>query len=152
MRRSALTEDIGARPYAHLLLHPYPPQLETQTPLDDGDELHIRPLLPEDAEAADQFLDLVSNQSLYQRFLHPMPGLDDQTLTQLTQLNLHEEMALLAAVEPRHVPVGVARYAREGDDCNFAILIADPWQGKGIGRRLLSRLIEVAKGLRVSVI
>jgi acetyltransferase len=140
-----LTEDSSTHPYGHLLLHPYPTLLETRAVLDDGDELHIRPLLPEDAEAADQFLDMVSDQSLYQRFLHPVPGLDDQMLTQLTQLNLHEEMALLAAIEPRHVPAGVARYARDGEDCNFAILIADPWQGKGIGRRLLSRLIEVAK-------
>ena len=140
-----LSDDYRTQPYAHLLLHPYPPLLETRTAIGDGDELHIRALLPEDAEAADQFLDMVSNQSLYQRFLHPVPGLDDQMLTQLTQLNLHEEMALLAAIEPRHVPAGVARYAREGEDCNFAILIADPWQGKGIGRRLLTRLIEVAK-------
>jgi len=42
--------------------------------------------------------------------------------------------------------LGVARYVRDrsGDAAEFAIVIADAWQGRGIGRRLLAKLIEAA--------
>jgi GNAT superfamily N-acetyltransferase len=45
--------------------------------------------------------------------------------------------------------IGVARYVRESGDersCEFAIVIADAWQGRGIGRRLMAKLIAVARG------
>ena len=43
--------------------------------------------------------------------------------------------------------LGVARYVRDhdNDDAEFAIVIADAWQGRGIGRRLLAKLIEAAR-------
>ena len=43
--------------------------------------------------------------------------------------------------------IGVARYVKNNDEsAEFAIVIADAWQGRGIGKRLLSELIEVARG------
>ena len=48
--------------------------------------------------------------------------------------------------------IGVARYVRDKkqDSAEFAIVVADAWQGRGIGKRLLAKLIEVARrrGLR----
>jgi acetyltransferase len=48
--------------------------------------------------------------------------------------------------------IGVARYVLDKNDesAEFAIVVADAWQGRGIGRRLLGKLIEVARerGLR----
>ena len=41
--------------------------------------------------------------------------------------------------------IGVARYVRENGDAEFAIVVADAWQGRGIGRRLLAKLIAVAR-------
>lgn len=46
--------------------------------------------------------------------------------------------------------IGVARYVRENDAAEFAIVVADAWQGRGIGTRLLDKLIDIARrrGLR----
>jgi acetyltransferase len=43
--------------------------------------------------------------------------------------------------------IGVARYVRDkdGDSAEFAIVVADAWQGRGIGSRLLDKLIDVAR-------
>ncbi len=58
-------------------------------------------------------------------------------------------MALAATVmlEGEETLIGVARYAREADErsCEFALVIADAWQGRGIGRRMLAKLIAVAR-------
>jgi acetyltransferase len=43
--------------------------------------------------------------------------------------------------------IGVARYVRDRDNqaAEFALVVADSWQGRGIGRRLLAKLIEAAR-------
>jgi acetyltransferase len=41
--------------------------------------------------------------------------------------------------------IGVARYVRDGESAEFAIVVADAWQGRGIGSRLLDKLIDVAR-------
>ena len=66
-------------------------------------------------------------------------------------------MALAAVVmaEDSEVLIGVARYVQDpnpGDapaPCEFAIVVADAWQGRGIGRHLMGKLITVARGRRI---
>jgi acetyltransferase len=128
-----------------LLIHPYPPGLETREPLTEDQTLLIRPLRPDDADQADRFLDHVSQNSLYQRFLQPLPELSDALITQLTLLDMHHQLALGALIEPGDEPVGIARYARDGDNCEFSILIRDEWQGRGMGKKLMRRLIQAAR-------
>src|SRR5258708_13491933 len=59
-------------------------------------------------------------------------------------------MALIASatIEGAETAIGVARYARLADDviCEFAITVADAWQGCGIGRKLLAMLVDSARG------
>ena len=49
--------------------------------------------------------------------------------------------------------IGVARYITLPDEetCEFAIVVSDEWQGKGVARRLFGRLVEVARGRRLRV-
>jgi acetyltransferase len=51
-------------------------------------------------------------------------------------------------LQDREVLIGVARYVLDADgrSCEFAIVIADAWQGRGIGRRMMVKLIAVARG------
>jgi acetyltransferase len=133
------------RPYAHLLIHPYPTELEHREKLDDHSTLLVRPLRPDDADRANQFIEKVSETSLYQRFLKPQTELSGAMITQLTLLDMHNELALVGHIEPGNQPIGIARFGRDGDDCEFSILILDEWQGKGLGFRLMQRLILAAK-------
>jgi acetyltransferase len=58
-------------------------------------------------------------------------------------------MAFVATVDQagRETEVGVARYIAnpDGESCEFALVIADGWQRKGLGRRMMEQLIEVAR-------
>ena len=63
-------------------------------------------------------------------------------------MDFSRDMALAAATMlDGETLLGVARYVRDrsGDAAEFAIVIADAWQGRGIGRRLLAKLIEAAR-------
>ena len=70
-------------------------------------------------------------------------------LARFTQIDYDREMAFVAidtsATAPRQVAVG--RYIRlpDGRTCEFAIAVADEWQGRGLGTGLMERLIAVAK-------
>ena len=75
-------------------------------------------------------------------------------LERLTQVNYDRDMALAATVmlEGGETLIGVARYAlaADGESAEFALVIADAWQGRGIGKRMLKKLAAVAqrRGLR----
>jgi acetyltransferase len=75
--------------------------------------------------------------------------LTQEMLVRFTQLDYHRELALIAVLEQdgRETELGVARYIinPDGQSCEFALVVADAWQGKGIGSRLMQALMEAAR-------
>src|SRR5438105_11666705 len=71
-------------------------------------------------------------------------------LEKFTRIDFGRDMALIATatIEGAETAIGVARYARLADDvtCEFAITVADAWQGRGIGTKLLAMLVGTARG------
>ena len=145
---------LTARRYDHVAIHPYPSHLTTRYQTPDGAHVVLRPIRPEDAEMEQLFVQRLSPETRYFRFMNTIRELSPHQLTRLTQIDYEREMAVVAVVEKTDPPleVGVARYATnpDGDSCEFAIVVADDWQGKGLARRLMGALIDAARqaGLR----
>jgi acetyltransferase len=131
--------------YGHMAIHPYPVELESEAVLRDGTRLAIRPIRPEDAERELRFFDGLSERSRYQRFMQHLPYLPPRMLARFTQLDYDRELALAALAGDEIVAVG--RYApnADGATAEFALVVADAWQGKGLGRLLLESLKREAK-------
>ncbi len=76
-------------------------------------------------------------------------------LSRFTQIDYDREMALIAVVhtDDGDQQVGVARYVTypDGRGCEFAIVVGDEWQRRGIATRLLESLIEVARDRRLEI-
>jgi len=143
--------------YAHLAIHPYPAELATTLELTDGSRLRLRPIRPEDAELEKAFIAALSDRSMRLRFLSGLRALTPQMLARFTQIDYDREMAFIAVEgEPsRGREVGVCRYIAlpDGETCEFAIVVADEWQSRGLGRRMMARLMEVAaaRGLKTMI-
>lgn len=141
-------------PYAHMAIHPYPSNLEQQWQLADGTGITIRPVKPEDAEMMQEFVHGLSEESRYFRFISTLHELSQKMLVRFTQIDYDREMALMGVTREgdRDVELGAARYAinPDGESCEFALVVGDAWQGKGIGSKLMLSLMDVAraKGLR----
>jgi acetyltransferase len=97
----------------------------------------------------------LSKESRYLRFMQHLPELTPELVRQFTQIDASREMALVALDgDSRDVEiVGIARYvapSARGETGEFAIVIADGWQGHGLGRALMNLLIDGARlhGLR----
>ena len=136
-------------PYAHMAIHPYPTHLVSLWQLADGTNIKIRPIRPEDASIERSFVHELSPKSKYFRFMQSLNELTQQMLVRFTQLDYSRELALIAVLEEHEVEteLGVARYMMnpDGDSCEFALVVADKWQNKGIGSHLMSSLIDAAR-------
>jgi acetyltransferase len=113
----------------------------------DGVAYRIRPIRPDDAQREREFIQRMSPQSRYQRFMHGLREASDSLIDRLTHVDLHRTMALVAvtAAGDSERIIGVARYAADDDtECEFAVAVADDWQGRGIGTTLVPLLFEHA--------
>ena len=135
--------------YGHMAIHPYPAHLETQLQLADGTIITIRPIRPEDAEIEQSFVRKLSAKSKYFRFMRSLNELTQEMLVRFTQLDYHRELALIGVIEKNgeEIEVGVSRYAMnpDGNSCEFAVIVADDWQRKGIGSHLMNTLMDAAR-------
>jgi acetyltransferase len=137
------------RGYPHMAIHPYPVELIGDVALPGGASVHVRPIRPEDAALEQAFVHALSDETRYYRFFYRLNELTPQMLARFTQVDYDRELALVALVDVATNPafVGVARYIANPDQTSaeFAIVVADDWQRRGVGRVLMRGLIVCAK-------
>jgi acetyltransferase len=142
--------------YPHMAIHPYPAQLVQVHRFDDGTPWVVRPIRPEDAESLQAFIRELSERSRYMRFISMMRELTPRMLARYTQIDYDRELALVATTElpnPAHrghrhdAVIGLAHYLRnpDGRGAEYALVVADAWQSRGLGRQLMTLLIEAAR-------
>ncbi|MCZ4305784.1 bifunctional acetate--CoA ligase family protein/GNAT family N-acetyltransferase [Zoogloeaceae bacterium G21618-S1] len=135
--------------YDHMAIHPYPQHLTTHWTLPDGTDVTIRAIKPEDADLEVNFVRKLSAETKYFRFMNTMRELPPAMVVRLTQIDYDREMAFVATVanEGQETEIGVCRYAvnPDGESCEFAVVVADDWQHRGLARRLMGVLIETAR-------
>jgi acetyltransferase len=137
----------GGQPPAQVL---YPVRVR----LRDGVEIAIRPIGPEDAEREQAFVRELSPESRYFRFMSTLRELPADMLYRFTHPDFQRELALVALVGegPATRQIGVARCVADADGtaAEFAVVVADEWQNRGVGTRLLCELMRAARaaGLR----
>ena len=140
---------LTAGRYDHMAIHPYPSHLVSEYQTPDGHAITIRPIRPEDADLEQEFVKGLSSETKYFRFMNTLRELSPAQLVRLTQIDYDREMAFVAMTEvaDREIEIGVARYAMnpDGESCEFAIVVADEWKGKGLARRLMGVIIDTAR-------
>ena len=133
----------------HLVISPYPQQYVQRHVSTDGPTLTIRPIKPEDAPLLEDLFETLSATSIYHRFFSPMKSLPHSMLVRFTQIDYDREMALVALDESANQEkmLGVARViGKPGSDAGeFAVVVGDPYQGKGVGAELLNRCLRIVK-------
>ncbi len=143
--------------YRHLAILPYPARFEQLLPLPGGGEYLMRPVRPDDGSMLQQLVQGLSPQSRYFRFVSTRAELPPSMLARFTLIDYDREMALVAVlreVDPARPEapageriIGVSRYITNPDrsSCEFSLVVADEWSGKGIGSRLMQGIMDVAR-------
>ena len=127
---------------------PFPDDLTESFQPVTGTSVTLRPLRPEDRDIELAFVTGLSPDTRSNRLLGGTRAITREYIESLVTVDYSRDMALAAtAMLDGETLIGVARYVldRDNESAEFAIVIADSWQGRGIGSRLLAKLIEVAR-------
>jgi acetyltransferase len=148
----------SVRNYNHLAILPYPSQHEQLWPMHGGGEYTVRPIHPDDATMLQEFVRKLSPESRYFRFVSSMQELPANMLSRFTLIDYDREMALVAVCRERRSGadgratevariVGVSRYITNPDrtSCEFSLVVADEFKGKGLGSRLMLSIMDFAR-------
>jgi acetyltransferase len=151
--------------YGHLSILPYPSRYERVWPLRGGGEYTVRPIHHDDAQMLQALVQQLTPESRYLRFASSMPELPPYMLARFTLIDYDREMALVAVFKQRSAGadgeisevsriVGVSRYVTNPDQtsCEFSLVVADDFSGKGLGPRLMQSIMEVARDKGLSEI
>jgi RimJ/RimL family protein N-acetyltransferase len=116
--------------------------------LADGTSVPVRRIKAGDAAALQRLVGRSSDRSIELRFFGPLKELSEGMARRFADVDGKDRFALVA-LDPENSDeiVGVVRYAREGDDdgAEYAALIEDRFQGRGLGIQLTRYLIEAAR-------
>jgi acetyltransferase len=133
----------------HLIIAPYPNQYECDWLLEDGTPVQLRPMKPEDESIVAEFLSNCSEETVYFRYFKLIKKWTHDMLIRFTQNDYDREIGLMAVGHPPgpDVMLGVSRLVMAADRsiAEFAVIVADPWQGKGLGEKLIEQVIEIAR-------
>jgi acetyltransferase len=134
-------------------VRPYPVQYVGVAKLKDGITTTIRPIRPEDEPLMVKFHQTLSERSVRLRYFHPLKlgqRVAHERLIRVCFNDYDREIALIADYKHpdngREV-LGVGRLSKVhgANEAEFAIVISDAWQNRGLGTELLSRLLQIAR-------
>lgn len=126
-------------------IHRYPAELIDVVVLSPGERVVIRPVLPQDEHLTSAFFRSLSPRARYDRFMASLREPPPELMRRFTQIDYADHVALLAEVfaNGREVVIAEARYVRKADPAvaEFAVSVAEPWQGKRLASLLLAKLV-----------
>jgi acetyltransferase len=132
-----------------------PPEAVEFLSLEDGTPVTIRPIRPGDLELVRAFDAGLSPATRQERW-HGARKLTPEELRRLTEIDHDREVALIAVAHAAggEREIGVARYVRDrdGEGCEFALVVADGVQRRGLGERLLRGLVRTAAARGIAVV
>ncbi|MCO6478087.1 MAG: bifunctional acetate--CoA ligase family protein/GNAT family N-acetyltransferase [Phaeodactylibacter sp.] len=137
------------RPYSHLVISPYPKQYVCPFTMKNGQRVQLRPIRPEDEPLEAEMIAGFSRQTQYFRFFGYLPHVSKELLRRSTQIDYDREIAIIAEIKEggKKMMAGEARLLADADNeaAEFAIAVADRWQGQGLGSKLTDYIIEIAR-------
>ncbi|MCK4540285.1 bifunctional acetate--CoA ligase family protein/GNAT family N-acetyltransferase [Candidatus Parcubacteria bacterium] len=137
------------KPYEHLVISPYPKEYIYTFKLKGGKDVVIRPIRPEDEPMEAEMFATFSKETQRHRFFQQIKEITHELLQSFTQIDYDREMALIAEITERKKKkmIGVVRLIADPLDntAEFAIVVGDPWQFKGLGSEFTRLILNIAK-------
>ena len=143
-------------PHQHLIISPYPKKYESLWKLRDGRTVLLRPIKPEDEPLWLEMFQNFSEESIRFRFFQIIKDTPHEVRVRYCNIDYDREIAIVAELneDGRRRILGVARVNLEPDRKRgeIAFIVADPWQGLGLGTKLVDYAIDIAKDMGVEVL
>ncbi len=142
------------RPHRHLAICPYPTRFVREVKLADGSQLLLRPIRPEDEPEWQALHDECSTESIRARFRSLFKHATHDLASRFCFLDYDRDLSIVAEAQiaGRRQLVAVASLSADPDHeaAEFAVLVHDAWQGRGLGTLLTRYCLEIARDWRLS--
>jgi acetyltransferase len=150
--RVVVDKDMGPakfEPHRHLVISPYPKKYETVWRMRDGRTVLLRPIKPEDEPMWLEMFKNFSDESVRYRFFNIIKDTPHEVRVRYSNIDYDREIGIVTELEEkgRRQILGVVRLIIESDGKNgeIAFIVADPWQGLGLGTKMVDYMIEICK-------
>jgi len=143
-------------PHEHLVITPYPKKYETMWKLRDGRTVLLRPIKPEDEPLWLEMFQNFSEESIRYRFFQIIKDTPHETRVRYCNIDYDREIAIVPELteDGKRKILGVVRVGIEPDGKagEIAFIVADPWQGLGLGTKLVDYAIEICKDMKLETL
>ena len=143
-------------PHEHLVISPYPKRYELLWKLNDGRNVILRPIKPEDESMWLEMFKKFSEGSVRFRFFQSIKSTPHEVRVRYCNIDYDREIAIVAELteEGDRKILGVVRVILEPDrkTGEIAMIVADPWQGQGLGSKMTDYVIEICKDKKMETI
>jgi acetyltransferase len=142
-------------------IRPYPIQYLSNFKSDEGMDFIIRPIRPEDEPLMVAFHETLSERTVQLRYFAPLnlrQRTEHERLSRIVFIDYDREMAIVAErTNPRTHEKSIAAVGRlaksyAGNHAEFGLIVSDRYQGQGLGRQILTRLIEIGRAENIEII
>lgn len=123
----------------------YPRQWEADVVLSDGGTVHLRPIIPEDADQLVAFHSRLSDRTRYFRYFGPYPRMPQRDIERFSRVDYANRVALVALLGDDIIAVGRFDRLDQQDSAEVAFVVQDGHQGRGMGSILLEHLAAAAR-------
>jgi len=145
-----------AKRYQHLVLRPYPEEFIRKVKMRDGTEITLRPIRPEDEPAWMELLGSCSQETIYSRFRYFFFWQSHEVASRYCYIDYDREMAIVAELQEgnKRRLLGIGRLTADPSRtvAEYAVLVQDDWQNKGLGGLLTDYCTEIARAWGVKKI
>ena len=143
-------ELLRAKPHEHLVISPYPEKYRSLWKLRDGRTVILRPIKPEDEPLWLEMFRNFSQESIHFRLFQTVIGpVAHEYSARYCNIDYDRELAIVAEIEDegKRKMLGVVRLnidpAENAGELSF--IVADPWQGQGLGSKMVDYMIEICR-------
>jgi len=139
----------AVRPYCHLAIRPYPEEYVTERTLKDGTRVVLRPIKPEDEPMWHDLVAACSTETIWFRFRYLFKQTTHEMATRFCFTDYDRELGIVAEVEEegKRKLIGVGRLVADvnHETAEYGVIVADRYQGHGLGGLLTDYCLDVAK-------
>lgn len=137
------------RPHSHLAIRPYPEEFVREAILKDGMPVLLRPIRPEDEPLWHSLLAACSPESLRLRFRDMFKATTHEMAARFCFIDYDRELGIVAErrTDGHRQLLGVGRLVADADhrEAEYAVLVGDPWQGRGLGSLLTDHCLDIGQ-------
>ncbi len=132
-----------------------PKKYETLWKLRDGRTVLLRPIKPEDEDLWLEMFQNFSEESVHKRFFYMIKDTPHAVRVRYCDIDYNKEIAIVAELkEEQQRILGVVRLTIDSDQKTgeIAFIVADPWQGLGLGSKMVDYMIEICKDIGLEMV